>query len=109
MTITMDNQDVMPTHRWRGIASSIIGATSIIVTVLLFGIVVSKTALPRHMVFGFQALSIGMLCANLIGIALGFLGAKDRTSRKFFPLLGLAVNVIILMVFVVTALAALFS
>ena len=36
MTITMDNQAVIPTHRWRGIASSIIGATSIIVTVLLF-------------------------------------------------------------------------
>jgi hypothetical protein len=108
MTITMDNQAVMPTHRWRGIASSIIGATSIIVTLLLVGIVVSKTALPRHMIFGFQVLSIGMLCANLIGIALGFLGAKDRLSRKFFPLLGLAVNVAILTVFVAAALVGRF-
>jgi hypothetical protein len=109
MTITMDNQAVIPSHKWPGIASSIIGATSIIVTVLLVGIVLSKTALPRHMVFGFQVLSIGMLCANLIGIALGFLGAKDRSSRKFFPLLGLTVNVAILMVFVVTALVGVFA
>jgi len=60
------------------------------------------------MIIAFQVLSSGMLCANLIGIALGFLGAKDRSSRKFFPLLGLTVNVAILMVFVAAALVGRF-
>ena len=107
MTITMDNQAVIPTHKWRGIASSIIGATSIIVTALLVGIVLSRTALPRHMIIAFQVLSSGMLCANLIGIALGFFGAKDRASRKLYPLLGLTLNVAVLMAFLALALVGL--
>jgi hypothetical protein len=45
-----------------------------------------------------------MLCTNLIGIALGFFGAKDRSSRKLYPLFGLTLNVAILMAFVALAL-----
>ena len=52
-------------------------------------------------------LSSGMLCANLIGIALGFFGAKDRSSRRLYPLLGLTLNVAILMAFVALALVGL--
>jgi hypothetical protein len=54
-----------------------------------------------------SVLSSGMLCANLIGTALGFFGAKDRSSRKLYPLLGLTLNVAILVTFVVLALVGL--
>jgi hypothetical protein len=45
--------------------------------------------------------------AHLIGIALGFFGAKDRSSRKLYPLLGLTLNVAILMTLLVLALVGL--
>ena len=51
--------------------------------------------------------SNGMLCVNLIGIALGFFGAKDSSSRKLYPLLGLTLNVAILMTLLVLALVGL--
>jgi hypothetical protein len=59
------------------------------------------------MIIALRVLSSGMLCANLIGITLGFFGAKDRSSRKLYPLLGLTLNVAILMTFVVLALVGL--
>jgi hypothetical protein len=103
MTITMGNQAVILTHKWQGIASSIIGVTSITITLLLVGIAVSGTQPPRSMNTALLLLSSGMLCANLIGIALGFFGAKDRSSGKLYPLLGLTLNVAILMAFVASA------
>jgi len=107
MAITPENQTVILTHKWQGIASSIIGVTSIIVTLLLVGIVTSGTEPPRPMITALGLLSSGMLCANLIGIALGFFGAKARSSRKLYPLLGLTLNVAILMVFLALALVGL--
>jgi hypothetical protein len=107
MTITTENQAVIPIHKWQGIASSIIGATSIIITSLLFGIAMSGTEPPRSMSTALSVLSSGMLFANVIGIALSFFGAKDRSSRKLYPLLGLALNVAILMTFVALALVGL--
>ena len=53
--------------------------------------------------YALSVLSSGMLCANLIGIALGFFGARDRCSRKLYPLLGLTLNIAILMTFVALA------
>ena len=67
----------------------------------------SGTEPPRLMMTALQVLCSGMLCANLIGIALSVLGAKDRSSRKLYPLLGLTLNVAILMVFVALALVGL--
>jgi len=107
MTITTENQADLPVHRRRGMASSIIGATSIILTLLLFGMVLSGTAPPRPVAIAFQVINSGMLCANLIGIALGFFGAKDRSSRKLYPLLGLTLNVTVPIVFVALALIGL--
>jgi hypothetical protein len=107
MTITMENKTVILIHRWQGIASSIIGVTSIIITLLLGRIAMSGTEPPKPMITALWALSSGMLCANLIGIALGFFGAKDRSSRKLYPLLGLALNIAILMTFVALALVGL--
>jgi hypothetical protein len=103
MTITTENQAV-PTHKWQGIASSIIGATSVIITLLLVGLAMRGTELPRPMNTALMVLSSVMLCANLVGIVLGFLGAKDRSSRKLYPLLGLILNVVILMAFLALAL-----
>jgi hypothetical protein len=107
MTLTAENQAAIPVHKWQGIASSIIGVTSVMITLLLIGIVMSGTEPPRPVITVLQVLSSGMLWADLIGIALGFLGAKDRASRKLYPLLGLALNVAVLMTFVVLALVGL--
>jgi hypothetical protein len=107
MTITTENQTVILIHKWQGIASSIIGVTSVIITLLLVGIAMSGTEPPKPMITALSALSSGMLCANLIGIALGFFGAKDRSSRKLYPLLGLALNIAIPMTFVTLALVGL--
>ena len=107
MTSTTENQAVSPVHKWQGIASSIIGVTSIILTALLFGIVMSGIEPPRPGSSAPFVFSSAMLCANLIGIALGFFGAKDRSSRKLYPHLGLTLNVAILTTFVVLALVEL--
>jgi hypothetical protein len=107
MTTTTENRTVIPVHKWQGIASSIIGVTSVMITLLLAGIVMSGTERPRPVMTALQALSTGMLCAPLIGIALGFLGTKDRASRKLYPLLGLSLNVAIPAIFVVLALVGL--
>jgi Family of unknown function (DUF6142) len=105
MNITAKNT-VIPIHKRQGIASSMIGVISIIVT-LLVGTAMSGTEPSKPMVTALSVLSSGMLCANLIGIALGFFGAKDRSSRKLYPLLGLALNIAILMTFVALALVGL--
>jgi len=107
MTITTENQAVILDHKLQGIASSIIGVTSIIITLLLVGIAMSGTEPPRPMITALGVLSSGMLCASLIGIALGFFGAKDRSSRKLYPLLGLTLNAAIPMAFVALALIGL--
>jgi len=107
MTITAENQAVILVHKRQGIASSIIGVTSIIFNLLLVWIVMSGTEPPGPMITALSVLSSGMLCANLIGIALGFFGARDRSSRKLYPLLGLTLNVAILMTLTVLALVGL--
>jgi Family of unknown function (DUF6142) len=96
MTIAPANQPVIPMHRWQGIASSLIGAISIAINLLLVGIVVSGTEPPGPMTTALSVLSVGMLCANLIGIALGVFGATDRSSRKLYPVLGVVLNVVVL-------------
>jgi ABC-type phosphate/phosphonate transport system permease subunit len=107
VTITPENQAVVPIHKWQGIASSIIGATSIIFNLLLVGMVMSGAEPPRPMSTALSVLSSGMLCGNLIGIVLGFFGAKDSASRKLYPLLGLTLNAVILMPLLVLALVGL--
>jgi len=76
MTITSENQAVILTHKWQGIAASVIGATSIIINLLLVGLATSGTEPPTRMIASLSMLSSEMLCANLIGIALGLLVSK---------------------------------
>ena len=104
MTIITENQTVIPSHKWRGITSSIIGVTSIIFNLLLVGIAMSGTEPLKPMITALQVLSSGMLCANLIGIALDFFVAKDRSSKKLYPLLGLTLSIAIVMTLVALAL-----
>ena len=106
MTVTTVDQAVL-IHKWQGVASSIIGVTSIIFNSLLFGIAVRGTEPLGRMSTALLVLSSAMLCANLIGIVLGFLGARDRSSIKLYPLLGLTLNVAILTTFVVLTLVGL--
>jgi hypothetical protein len=107
MSLGTEYQAVVQSHKGRGIASFIIGVTCIAITLLLVGIEMSKVELPKSMIIALGVLSSGSLCAALIGIALGFLGAKDRSSRKLYPLLGLTLNAIVLTVFVALALIGL--
>jgi hypothetical protein len=107
MTITTEHQAVIPIHKWQGIASSIIGVTSIIMNLLLVGIAMTKTEPPGPVMTALQVLSSVTLCANLIGIGLGFFGARDRSSRKLYPLLGLALNVALVVTLVVLAIVGL--
>jgi hypothetical protein len=47
-------------------------------------------------------LGMGMLAAcfiDLIGVALGFVGAVDRSSKKVYPVMGLILNIVILALF----------
>jgi len=103
----MENQAVIPIHKWQGIASSIIGVTSIIFNLLLVWMIISGVEPPKPMTTALWVLSNGMLCVNLIGIALGFFGAQDSSSRKRYPLLGLTLNVAILTALLVLALIGL--
>jgi hypothetical protein len=105
MNIATENQSVILGHKWQGIASSIIGVISVMITSLLVRIAMSGTEPPKPMITALWMLSSGMLCANLIGIALGFLGARDPSSSKRYPLLGLTLNIAIPMIFVALALA----
>jgi hypothetical protein len=103
MALTTEHQVDLRVHKRRGIASSIIGAASIAFTLLLFWIAVSRTQLSAPAVIVLQVLSSAMLCANVVGLVLGFLGARDRASRKLCPLLGLALNAINLLTYVTLA------
>jgi hypothetical protein len=71
---------------------------------LLVALAMSRTEPPRPVFIALMVLSSGMLCANLIGIALGFFGTKDRSSRKLYPRLGLTLNLAIVMTLVALAL-----
>ena len=103
MTITTEIQAVVPSHKWQGIASSIIGATAIMITLLLVGIATSGTEPPEPIITALWVLSSGILCANLIGIALAFYGVKDPSSRRLYSLLGVTLNVVNLMTYVALA------
>jgi hypothetical protein len=107
MTMTMDNQTTIRRHKGIGIASFIIGVTCIILIPALIGTAgvmatTGKMTPEITMLVGMGALSICF--ADLIGIALGFVGAVDRSSKKVYPVLGLVLNVVILALF--TALIA---
>lgn len=82
-----------------------IGAASIALTLLLLGMAINGTEPPPPVIGALGLLTSLVLFANLIALALGFSGARDRASRKLYPLLGLALNAANLMTFVMLAFA----
>jgi hypothetical protein len=102
MTMTMENQAAIRTHKGSGIASFIIGVTSVTIFLGLIGTagVMTKagTMTPELTI----VIGLGVLSAcfvDLIGIALGCFGAADRASKKVYPVLGLVLNIGILVLF----------
>lgn len=110
MTITMDNQVTVSAHNGKGIASFIIGVTCTILLLALMGTagVMTKagTLTPEvNIIIGLGMMSVCFV--DLIGIALGFFGAVDHSSKKVYPVLGLILNVAILALFVTMVLIGL--
>jgi hypothetical protein len=102
MSITMENQATIRAHSGKGIASFIIGVISFMFILALIGTagVMTKagTMTPQFTML----LGLGMISAcfvDLIGIGMGVSGAVDRSSKKVYPVLGLALNVGILVLF----------
>jgi hypothetical protein len=102
MSITMENQAPVRSHKGTGIASFIIGLISVALVMTLVGTagVMTKagTMTPElTMLIGLGIISAGFV--DLIGIGLGFFGAVDRSSKKVYPVLGLTLNIGILVLF----------
>jgi hypothetical protein len=103
MTITMENQATMRTHKGTGIASFVIGMTCVILIMALIGTaaVMAKTGRITPELNVIIGLGIIAVCfVDLIGIVLGFFGAADRSSKKVYPVLGLILNIVVMLLFV---------
>jgi hypothetical protein len=103
MSITMEDQATIRTHKGKGIASFAIGVTSVIVFMALIGTAGVMTQTGKLTPELNVVIGLGMFAAcllDLIGIGLGLSGAVDRGSKKTYPALGLALNVAILALFV---------
>jgi hypothetical protein len=101
--MTMENQSVIRTHKGTGIASFIIGVTCTITVMVLIGFAGVMTSTGRATPELNMILGLGMISAvfvDLIGIGLGVFGAADRSSKKTYPVLGLILNVLVVVLFV---------
>jgi hypothetical protein len=102
MTMTMDNQATVRRHKGSGIASFVLGVTGVVLVLGVFGAAVAMAATTKITPELTMLLGLGMVFAcfiDLIGIAFGFVGAVDRTSKKVYPVLGLVLNFIIVALF----------
>jgi hypothetical protein len=80
------------------------GVTSVILFLVLIGTagVMTQTGKLTPEISMIIGLSMFAACfGDLIGIALGFFGALDRSSKKTYPTLGLTLNIGILALFAV--------
>jgi hypothetical protein len=96
MSITVENQATIRTHKGTGIASFIIGVSSIILIMALVGIAAVMTPTGKLTPGINMMIGLGMLAAcfvDLIGIGLGVFAAVDRSSKKTYPALGLTLNI----------------
>lgn len=103
MTMTLENQTVVRTHKGTGIASFIIGVTCVVVVVALIGFAGVMTNTGRATPELNMIIGLGMISAcfiDLIGIGLGVFGAADRSSKKVYPVLGLTLNALVVALFV---------
>jgi len=100
MTMTMENQTAVRTHKGTGIASFIIGVTCVTLVMGLIGTVgvmakSGKLTPELSMIIGLGIISASLI--DLIGIGLGIFGTVDRSSKKVYPVLGLILNAAILL------------
>ena len=103
MTITMENPATIRTHKGTGIASFIIGVTCLILVMALIGTAGVMANTGRMTPELNMIIGLGIICAcfvDLIGIVLGLFGATDRSSKKVYPVLGLILNIVVVMLFV---------
>jgi hypothetical protein len=102
MSITMENQATIRTHKGKGIASFIVGVTSVILFLALIGAAGVMTQAGKLTPETAMIIGLSMFAAcfvDLIGVGLGLFAAFDRSSKKTFPTLGLALNIGILALF----------
>jgi hypothetical protein len=102
MSITMENEVTVRSHKGKGIASFAIGVTSVIIFLALIGIATVMTKTGKLTPELNIIIGLGMFAAcfvDLIGIGLGVFGAVDRASKKTYPALGLVLNIGILVLF----------
>src|SRR5437764_5393402 len=93
MTMVMENQVAIRTHKGKGIASFVIGVTDVILFIGLIGAAGVATQTGKLTPGLNVVLGLGMFAAcfvGLIGIGLGVFAAVDRSSKKTYPALGLA-------------------
>jgi hypothetical protein len=111
MTMLMENQARPRTHKGQGIASFVIGVTSIAGMATLIAVAELAHIRTGRVAPGLAVVvGIGLTAAvfvELIGIGLGIFGAIDRASKKTFPVLGLTLNVGTVASFLVLALIGL--
>ena len=101
-SMTMENQIVVRSHKGTGIASFIIGVICIIAIVALIGFAGVMTNTGRATPELNMIIGLGMITAcfvDLIGIGLGIFAAADRSSKKVYPVLGLILNVVVVVLF----------
>src|SRR5207302_7656308 len=96
----------------QGIASFVIGVTSVILFLALIGAAAVLTKSGKltpelNVIIGLGVISACFV--DLIGIGLGIFGTVDRASKKTFPALGLALNIGILVLFAALVLIGLSS
>jgi hypothetical protein len=106
MSVTMDNQAIVRSHKGTGIASFVTGVTSVILFLALIGTTAvmgkaGKMTPEFTIMIGLGVFAIGFV--DLVGIGLGLFGAFDRASKKTYPVLGLALNIGIPALFAVLA------
>ena len=102
MTMTLENPSVIRGHKGLGIASFVIGVICLITVmglVVVAGVVTNAgRATPEfNMIIGLSVISA--VFVDLIGIVLGIFGATDRSSKKVYPVLGLVLNVLVVVLF----------
>lgn len=102
MTITMEDQSTIRSHKGKGIVSSIIGVTCTVVLILVFTLDITAM-MPKQLHGLSMTIGAGTLFGSVVGTALGLFGALDRSSKKLYPVIGLCLNIGILALFVGTA------
>jgi hypothetical protein len=93
----MESQSILR-HKGLGIASFVIGLVVFFLIFLLFGIAGALKNAGRSEFDSIVGLALFFFWfLDAVGIALGIAGVFDRTSKKTFPILGIAIGAVVLL------------